>query len=382
MKPPIVTPGKALGLLLVFGLLAPRDSFALGQKSYIEEVPGRGSFPLVQGNVAATIYVAAGDHAGVVRAAGDLQADVARVTGLSPAIAREGKNLKKNVIVIGTIGKSEIIDRLIREKKIDASEIAGHWESFLIQVVPKPLPGVESALVICGSDKRGAIYGIYDLSEQIGVSPWYFWADAPPAHHAALFAKAGKFVQGPPAVKYRGIFLNDEAPDLSNWITEKFGTVATGTNPPVPPGVANYNRAFYTNLFELILRLKGNYLWPAMWNNAFNEDDTNNPVLADEYGIVMGNSHQEPMLRAQKEWDRRYQRTIGSWNYAKHPDVMENFWREGIARNKNFESIITIGLRGANDTEMAPGGPEANRALLEKIVEVQRKIISEEVNPT
>ena len=321
------------------------------------------------------------DFAGVVRAAADLQADIVRVTGCPSAIAHEASPHGKTVILVGTIGKSEIIDQLIREKKIDVSQISGKWESFLIQVVPRPMPGVDSALVICGSDKRGTIYGVYDLSEQIGVSPWYFWADVPPTHHDALFVKAGTFAQGPPAVKYRGIFLNDEAPDLSNWIAEKFGHVPTGTNPPVPPGVANYGRGFYTNLFELVLRLKGNYLWPAMWNNAFNEDDTNNPMLADEYGVVMGNSHQEPMLRAQKEWDRRFQRTLGSWNYAKEPEVMENFWREGVARNKNFESIITIGLRGANDTEMAPGGPEANRALLEKIVDVQRKIISEEVNP-
>ena len=128
-------------------------------------------------------------------------------------------------------------------------------------------------------------------------------------------------------------------------------------NPPIPKGVANYGHEFYTRLFELILRLKGNYLWPAMWNNAFNEDDPENPKLADEYGIVMGNSHQEPMLRAQKEWDRRYLKTIGTWNYAKNPDILEAFWREGIKRNKNYESIVTIGLRGANDTEMAPGGP-------------------------
>jgi hypothetical protein len=176
------------------------------------------------------------------------------------------------------------------------------------------------------------------------------------------------------------VALDDEAPDLSNWITNNFGTISPQKNPTIPSGVANYNHQFYTNIFELILRLKGNYLWPAMWNNAFNEDDTNNPVLADEYGIVMGSSHQEPMLRAQKEWDRRYQKTLGSWNYAKEPDVLENFWREGIARNKNYESIITLGLRGANDTPMAEGGADANKALLEKIVDVQRKIISEEVN--
>ena len=370
-----------LPVCLLLLLAIPHDSFAIGQEKYIETNPGKGSFPIVEKKIVAKLYVDTNDFAGVVRVAGDLQADIARVTGLSPAITHATKNLEKNVIIVGTIGKSEMIDWLIREKKIDVSEITGKWESFLIQVMPNPWPGVENALVICGSDKRGTIYGAYDLSEQMGVSPWYFWADVPPAHHDELFVKAGKFVQGPPSVKYRGIFLNDEAPDLSNWILEKLGTVPTGTNPPVPPGVANYNRQFYTNLFELILRLKGNYLWPAMWNNAFNEDDTNNPVLADEYGIVMGNSHQEPMLRAQKEWDRRYQKTIGSWNYAKHPDVVSNFWREGITRNKNFESIITIGLRGANDTPMAEGGPEANMALLEQIVEVQRKIIADEVNP-
>jgi len=373
--------GKVLALLLVAVLVAPRDSLALGQERYVEDVPSRGSFPIVQGNAVATIYVDSSDLAGVVRAASDLKADVARVTSHSPAISHEGKTPGKNVMIVGTIGKSQIIDQLIREKKIDVSEIADKWEAFLIQVVPEPLPGVANGLVICGSDKRGTIYGIYDLSEQIGVSPWYFWADVPPAHHDALFVKAGKFVHGPPSVKYRGIFLNDEAPDLSNWIINKFGTVATGTNPPVPPGVANYNRQFYTNLFELILRLKGNYLWPAMWNNAFNEDDTNNPVLADEYGVVMGNSHQEPMLRAQKEWDRRYQKTLGNWNYYTQSNVLQQFWRDGISRNKNYESIITIGLRGENDTEMIPGGTDAQSMdLLTNIVSVQRSMIAQEVN--
>ncbi|MGD0206566.1 MAG: glycosyl hydrolase 115 family protein [Verrucomicrobiota bacterium] len=381
MKSPIVTMGKVLTLLLVAVLVAPRDSLALGQERYVEDVPSRGSFPIVQGNAVATIYVDSSDLAGVIRAASDLKADVARVTSHSPVISHGGENLGENVIVVGTIGKSRIIDQLIREKKIDVSEIAGKWEAFLIQVVPEPLPGVVSGLVIVGSDKRGTIYGIYDLSEQMGVSPWYWWADVTPEHKDALFVKPGKYAQGPPAVKYRGIFLNDEAPDLSNWITDKFGLVPPSTNPPIPPGVANYNHQFYTKLFELILRLKGNYLWPAMWNNAFNEDDPGNPRLADEYGVVMGTSHQEPMLRAQKEWDRRYLKTLGTWNYAKNPDVLENFWRAGIRRNKDYESLITIGLRGANDTPMAEGGPEANMALLGKIVAVQRKIIAEEVNP-
>jgi hypothetical protein len=376
MKLDKIFPLAGLGLFIFIP-----NGFALGQVQYVENVSHPGGFPIVQPGVAANLYVDSNDFAGVIRAANDLQADIARVAGLTPAIVHQENGLGKNAILVGTMGRSRVIDRLIREHKIDVSPITGKWESFFIQVVPEPLPGVASGLVIVGSDRRGTIYGIYDLSEQMGVSPWYWWADVAVEHQDALFVKPGKYIQGPPTIKYRGIFLNDEAPDLSNWITNKFGMVPPSTNPPIPPDIANYNHQFYTKLFELILRLKGNYLWPAMWNNAFKEDDPENPRLADEYGVVMGTSHQEPMLRAQKEWDRRYLKTLGTWNYAKNPDILENFWREGIRRNKDYESIITMGLRGANDTPMAPGGPEANMALLGKIVEVQRKIIAGEMNP-
>ncbi|MDR0842834.1 MAG: glycosyl hydrolase 115 family protein, partial [Acidobacteriota bacterium] len=260
--------------------------------------------------------------------------------------------------------------------------IEGKWESFFIQTVTKPLPGVEKALVIAGSDKRATIFGIYDLCEQMGVSPLYWWADVPVRRMKAIHVKAGKFAQGSPSVKYRGIFFNDEAPDLSEWIREKYGNITPSENPPMPPNVANYGHEFYEKIFETILRMKGNYMWPAMWDNAFGEDDPENARLADEYGIVMGNSHQEPMLRAQKEWDHRYQKTLGSWNYHKHPEVLQDFWREGLKRNKNFENIITIGLRGANDTPMIPGGTvKQSMELLEQIVDVQRKMIAEEINP-
>jgi hypothetical protein len=340
-----------------------------------------GDFTISSGGKTAPLLISSEEWPGVIRAFKDLQSDIEKVTSSLPVFCTDKIQKSKEIIIAGTIGKSPIIDELVRNKKILASDIAGKWEAFSIQVVDKPMKGVNKALVIAGSDKRGTIYGIYEVSRQIGVSPWYWWADVPVNHKDAIYELPGKYVQGSPSVKYRGIFLNDEAPDLSNWIRAKYGTVSPGENPPMPNGVANYGKEFYTKLFELMLRLKANYLWPAMWNNAFNEDDPENPGLADEYGIVMGNSHQEPMLRAQKEWDRRYQRTIGSWNYAKNPDILESFWREGIKRNKSFESIITIGLRGANDTPMAPGGPEANKALLEKIVEVQRKIISDEMNP-
>ena len=176
------------------------------------------------------------------------------------------------MILIGTVGKSPLIDQLVRAGKIDVSGIRGKWESFFLQTVANPLPGVDSALVIAGSDKRGTIFGIYDLSEQIGVSPWYWWADVTPDHKSALYVLAGKYQQGEPSVKYRGIFFNDEKPDLDFWVRAKFGEHA------VPGGTAaNFNSAFYSKVFEVILRMKGNYLWPAMWNNAFAEDDPANP---------------------------------------------------------------------------------------------------------
>ena len=256
------------------------------------------------------------------------------MTGFSAEIVHALGKGGADAILIGTIGKSAVIDRLIREHKIDVGAVKGKWESTLIQVVERPLPGVKRGLVIAGSDKRGTIFGIYDLSQQIGVSPWYWWADVPVAHKDALFVKAGRYVQGEPAVKYRGIFLNDEAPSLTNWVNEKYG---------------GFNHKFYVKVFELLLRLKANYLWPAMWNSAFNEDDPENPRLADEYGIVMGTSHHEPMLRAQQEWKRHGK---GPWDYSTNAAVLDEFWEQGIARNKNYESTITLGMRGDGDMPM------------------------------
>lgn len=376
-------PMRVCSFVFTLSLLAfAGGAFAIGQQQYVQTVAGKDSFPVVQNKQAASIYVDAGDWPGVIRATRDLQTDIARVTGCRPALFTESAGLKGPVVIIGTVGRSSLIRELVKNSKIEVRQIEGKWESFFLQTVSSPLPGVPNALVIAGSDKRGTIYGIYDLCEQIGVSPLHFWADSPVNRKDALFVTHGKFLQGPPSVKYRGIFLNDESPDLSGWVAHTFGTIPPQNDPPIPPNVANYNSKFYEKVFELILRMKGNYLWPAMWNNAFNEDDPENPRLADEYGIVMGTSHQEPMLRAQKEWDRRYQKTLGSWNYYKHREVLKEFWRKGIRRNRDYESIITIGLRGADDTPMIPGGtvPESI-ALLEEIVDTQRKMIAEEMNP-
>ena len=351
-------PFRDLVRLAMCALAFVGSAFGLGQSRYIESAPHPGGFTVAERGACASIYVDSRDHIGVIRAVTDLQSDIQKVTGCTAKVAHDSKKLGSAVIFAGTIGKSPVIDRLIRNHKIDVSRTAGKWEAFVIQVVANPLPGVKSGLVIAGSDKRGTIYGLYDLSEQIGISPWYWWADVPVAHKDALYVKKGVFVQGPPAVKYRGIFLNDEAPSLTNWVHEKYG---------------NYNHEFYTKVFELILRLKGNYLWPAMWNNAFNEDDPENPKLADEYGVVMGTSHHEPMLRAQQEWKRH---GTGPWDYSRNDEFLRKFWEEGIQRNKSYESIITLGMRGDGDLPMSES---ANVALLERIVKDQREILARDM---
>ena len=291
-------------LLLVFALLflsQSTDAQSADEKGiFVSTERGKDKLTISASKQSTPLLISSKDWEGVQRAFDDLRSDIGKVASAEPRLYLDTVPESKELIVAGTIGKSPLIDSLVREKKIEVTEVAGKWETFLVQVVNKPFPGVKRALVIAGSDKRGTIYGIYECSKQMGVSPWYWWADVPVPKKAELYVNAGRYAQGSPSVKYRGIFLNDEAPDLTNWIREKFGTVPVGENPPIPGRVANYGHEFYTKLFELILRLKGNYLWPAMWNNAFNEDDPENPRLADEYGIVMGNSHQEPMLRAIK----------------------------------------------------------------------------------
>jgi Glycosyl hydrolase family 115/Gylcosyl hydrolase family 115 C-terminal domain/Glycosyl hydrolase family 67 N-terminus len=355
-----MTLAKLLSTLTFCSLIAVGSCWAGGGDRFVEGEFHSGDFILARANAAAAVYVDASDYPGVTRAAKDLSQDIQRVTGTAPVVSHEEGTLGTTAVIIGTLGKSALIDRLILEHKIDVTGLQGKWESYLIQTVAQPIPGVSAALVIAGSDKRGTVYGIYEISEQIGVSPWYWWADVPIPHREALFVKPGRHVQGEPAVKYRGIFLNDEAPALTGWVNEKFG---------------GYRHEFYEKVFELLLRLRANFLWPAMWNSAFNEDDPLNPKLADEYGIVMGTSHHEPMLRAQQEWKRHGK---GPWDYSTNGEELREFWSQGIERNKNYESIITLGMRGDGDMPMSE---ESNVALLEKIVADQRKILANEMNP-
>ena len=356
-----------LALGFAVGLRAASDSGLGLPVAIVTEEAGPDRFPLVADGVAAPLWHDPGDHAGVVRAIGDLRADVARVTGLSPALATAPLAAPPAAlpVIIGTLGHSALVDALVAAGKLDVSGLAGRWESFVIAVVEQPMPGLAQALVIAGSDKRGTIYGIYELSEQLGVSPWHWWADVPPRTRAAAHVLPGPFASGEPVVKYRGIFLNDEAPALTRWTDARFG---------------GRNHLFYTKVFELLLRLRANYLWPAMWGNAFNEDDAENPRLADDYGIVMGTSHHEPMLRAQQEWSR-HKASYGNaqWNYETNAAGLQAFWRDGIARNKNYESVVTVGLRGDGDAPLVSGGDLAsNASLLQTIINDQRSILAGE----
>ena len=357
----------ALALMLFSVSIHAGPSLGL-QTNMVLENAEPGSFALEQNKQAAPIFLDVADWFGVLRAGGDLQADVERVTGVKPALSTNGAPEGKSAVIIGTVGKSALIDRLVASGKINVDAISNQWESFIITTIANPLPGIDQALVIAGSDKRGTIYGIYEISEQIGVSPWYWWADVPPKHHENLFIKAGSYIQGPPVVKYRGIFINDEEPCLGGWAREKFGGV---------------NSKMYAHMFELLLRLRANYLWPAMWGKAFNEDDPLDPKVADEYGIVMGTSHHEPMMRAQKEWDtHKNQYGNGQWNYLTNEKGLKQFWTAGIERNKNYENIVTVGMRGDGDMAMPDaGGLEANKKLLEKIITDQRQILAEHMNP-
>ena len=316
-------------------------------------------FCIAKDGKTATIIIDENDWKGVIRAANDLGDDVRKVTGTaSPVRIEELKNgeIEDGVgsIIVGTIGKSRIIDKLIKQKKLDVKRIKGKWEAYKRDVV-------DGNLVIAGSDKRGTIYGIYDLSQRIGVSPWYWMADAPVSHKDEVWYTTYGYDYDWPAVKYRGIFINDEWPSFGTWCQKHFGGV---------------NSKAYEKIFELLLRLKANYFWPAMWATAFNEDDPESPRLADEMGIVMGTSHHEPMMRSHREYLNRKEQ-VGPWDYAANKERVDQFFREGMERNKAYDNLVTIGMRGDGDVAMGKGDDQENMRTLKNVIDGQRKIIKD-----
>jgi len=328
-----------------------------------------GDFRLVYNNVPAGILIDADDYKVVEIAANLLAEDIANVTGTKPAVYTDSQRLGDNVVIAGTIGRSKLIDELIKDGKINAAAITGQWETYALQVVEKPLANIDAALVVFGSDRRGTAYGIFELSEQIGVSPWYWWADVPVAKRENLVIKKGYYRDGPPSVKYRGIFINDEDFGLKPWAAKTYD-----------PELGDIGPKTYRKVFELLLRLKANHCWPAMhhctrWFNYYPE----NKKVADDYAIVMGSSHCEPLLyNNASEWDIE---TMGDWRYDTNRDTIYKILDKRVSENGKFENVYTVGMRGIHDSGMRGNlSLQEQVALLEQVFADQRKILATHIN--
>lgn len=394
----VVVPGLAAqgcsddGTLEPDVLVEPASRHSNPSDDYISTRPGHGRFPLVADGVAATLVVSSSDHPGVIRVVNDLQADIERVTDVRPDVSIDDVPADTDVVLVGTIGRSPLIDSLVEAGRLDVSGIEGKWETSLEQVVERPMRGVRRAFVLAGSDQRGTIFAAYDVSKRIGVSPWYWWDDVPSAHRSALYVLPGRHTQGTPAVKYRGFFINDENPALGTWAPRFFGP---GLAPGHPGG---FNRDFYAKVFETMLRLKANYLWPAVWGRAFAEDDPDNHATATEYGVVMGTSHEAPMMRGIEEWNRHAVPAVrdsegtiirpgsdpyggtGEWSFRRNRDAIVSYWADGIQRmvDEGFEGVVTLGMRGNGDVSLPDGdGIE----LMQEIIATERQLLAEIAGP-
>ena len=332
-KSKILTMKRFLSLLLVFCAV----TCAMATDVFVDFQ--QGDWQLNEGR-RVTVFVAPNEEQGVMIAAQNLKTDIEKVCGAE-------------VVFVSTPAEARIVAGTARRLNMHQRELKGKTEQYL-------LDARQGQLYIVGSDRRGAIYGIYELSRQLGVSPWYYWADVPVVQHPDVYIRNGLRTDGEPAVRYRGLFLNDEAPCLTSWVKNTFGT--------------NYgDHHFYEKVFELILRLKGNMLWPAMWGWAFYADDPENGPTADRMGVIMGTSHHEPMARNHQEYARR-RSEWGPWNYVTNQQRLDQFFREGIERMKHTEDIVTIGMRGDGDEAMSE---TADTKLMERIIDRQRKIIKE-----
>ena len=358
-----------LGPALVFGSgqLRAAEIRACSEPVSVCERGSNGDFALIRSGQPVPVFVDKEADPAVHHVAASFADDLERVSGHRPLAIADITAAKDGAVVIGVLGHSAVIDGLARAGKISATDIAGQWEAFREIVVEKPFPNVPRVLAIVGADRRGAVFGTYDLSNGMGVSPWYWFADVPVRREANLFVTAGSR-RDQPLVKYRGLFINDEDPAFNSWARRTFGGI---------------NSAMYAHVFELTLRLKGNLLWPAMWRpKAFFEDDPRNRVLADEMGLVIGTTHHEPMMRAHDEWHRHTEDGVtgGAWDYSTNAENLRKFWRGGIERmrskggGQSYESIVTVGMRGDGDRPM--GGAKA-MSLLQTVVADQRKIIAE-----
>ena len=360
---------RPLSLASLIFCLGISFSCVRAQTPWITQTGSEGDFALVAAGKAAPVLYSDSDYKVVGLAAGDLAADIERVTAARPKIATTIPSDAGRVVLVGTLGHSPQIDQLVAAGKLDVAALRDAWESFVVTTVADPLPNVKQALIIVGSDRRGTAFGVYELSQAIGVSPWHWWADVPPARKPALFVAAGTRRFGPPSVKYRGIFINDEDWGLQPWAAKTF-----------EPETHNIGPKTYQKVFELLLRLKANTLWPAMHacSTPFN-GIPENAKLADNYAIVMCSSHAEPMLR----------NNVGEWkappeeyDYVHHRDLVRAYWEKRVRENGSYENLYTLGMRGIHDSAMQGPKTDAERIqVLEQIFADQRELLQVNVNP-
>ncbi|MBT5426358.1 MAG: hypothetical protein HOK84_09195 [Bacteroidetes bacterium] len=348
-----------------FFSLASQTAFPV---SIISDHPDSSDFPILSNEIMVNILVDDKDSKTVLLSAGLLADDIERVSGHKPSIVANRSEAKPYCIIMGSIENSRIIKKLIASRKIDVKEIKGEWESCLTEIVDNPLPDVKKALVIAGSDRRGTAYGVFELSKQIGVSPWYYFADMPPKKKNEIVVRDGRYVLKSPSVQYRGIFINDEMWGLRPW----------AMNTHAPDEGKGIGPSTYRKIFELLLRLKANILWPAMHQQTipFNYYEENK-LVADEYGIIMGSSHIEPMLRNNiggAEWDTEYPGE--PWDYVNNKEHIYTYWEDRIKANGKYENIYTIGKRGKDDE----AGSDITVPVLEEIFTDQRSILKKWVN--
>ncbi|MBK3516186.1 glycosyl hydrolase 115 family protein [Carboxylicivirga marina] len=328
-------------VLFLFSFLSITIGSAQTVKVAVDNTEGKQHFPLISKGVCASIYYDDADHKVVELVAGHLADDIELVSSYRPETSLVNNIQSKYPVIIGTLGHNQFIDSLVASGKIDVSAIKGQWESFIITTVKKPAPGIKQALVITGSDRRGTAYGSFTLSESIGVSPWYWWADIIPEKQEEIYIKPKTYLQSSPSVKYRGIFINDEGfGGLNVWACKTYETEIGDIGPKT-----------YARVFELMLRLKANLIWPAMHActkpfYCYKE----NPVVADNYAIVVGTSHLEQMhCNTMTEWDEDQ---TGPWNYFVNRERIQSFWQDRVDLTKGYENFYTLGMRGTEDIEM------------------------------
>ena len=367
--------GKWCVLWGIILFLVPKQNLAQ-QAGIVSEANLPGSFPVVDGGKAAPIYIDEKDAEVVGIAAEAFKTDINLLANISPAVFKNNPALSTYPIIIGTLGQSFYIDQLAKAGKIDAAVLRNKWETFSISVIENPLKGVQRALVIAGSDRRGTAYGVFELSRRLGVSPLCWWADVKPAPKKNLYVKAGPVLVQSPSVKYRGIFINDEDWGIQPWAAKMMDTDVKDIGPKT-----------YTKIFELLLRLKANYIWPGMHpsTKAFYYY-ANDPVMADKYAIVLGSSHCEPMLRNNVfEWaenfEHEYGKKPGEWRYDLNKNEISTYWTDRVKQAKNYESVYTVGMRGIHDGSM-PGPKDKNEKvkLLGEVITDQREILSKNIS--